>query len=168
MSFDYKTYFLSDLSKHFETCPACEYNQASVANGFLFPFSKITCTITVKFYFIIFWKWDYLHPLYQSTCIILYFWIGILFLLSYFYFKFLYSGFARENYCVMFIHYHVGFFIAFCFIFSVFWFSMCLSFLCCSRSPQKKPFSVQGYHDTRTTKYELQLSPSNLQMLCLL
>lgn len=105
------------------------------------------------------------------------FWIGILFLLSYFYFKFLYSGFARENhcriyisvhYCVMFIHYHVGFFIAFCFIFSVFWFSMCLSFLCCSRSPQKKPFSVQGYHDTRTTKYELQLSPSNLQMLCLL
>lgn len=124
-----------------------------------------------------FWKWDYLHPLYQSTCIILYFWIGILFLLSYFYFKFLYSGFARENhcriyisvhYCVMFIHYHVGFFIAFCFIFSVFWFSMCLSFLCCSRSPQKKPFSVQGYHDTRTTKYELQLSPSNLQMLCLL
>lgn len=85
-----------------------------------------------------------------------------------FYFKFLYSGFARENYCVMFIHYHVGFFIAFCFIFSVFWFSMCLSFLCCSRSPQKKPFSVQGYHDTRTTKYELQLSPSNLQMLCLL
>lgn len=54
MSFDYKTYFLSDLSKHFETCPACEYNQASVANGFLFPFSKITCAITVKFYFIIF------------------------------------------------------------------------------------------------------------------
>lgn len=177
MSFDYKTYFLSDLSKHFETCPACEYNQASVANGFLFPFSKITCTITVKFYFIIFGNGIICIHCTRVHVLYFIFWIGILFLLSYFYFKLLYSGFARENhcciyisvhYCVMFIHYHVGFFIAFCFIFSVFWFSMCLSFLCCSRSPQKKPFSVQGYHDTRTTKYELQLSPSNLQMLCLL
>lgn len=50
-----KTYFLSDLSKHFETCPACEYTQASVANGFVPFFLKIIPrNITVKFYFIIF------------------------------------------------------------------------------------------------------------------
>lgn len=49
MSFDYKTYFLSDLSKHFETCPACEYNQASVANGFLFPFQKLLVPLQSNF-----------------------------------------------------------------------------------------------------------------------
>lgn len=58
-------------------------------NNYLYHYSQIS--------FHHFWKWDYLHPLYQSTCIILYFWIGILFLLSYFYFKFLYSGFARPG-----------------------------------------------------------------------
>lgn len=49
MSFDYKTYFLSDLSKHFETCPACEYNQASAANGFLFPFQKLLVPLQSNF-----------------------------------------------------------------------------------------------------------------------
>lgn len=89
MSFDYKTYFLSDLSKHFETCPACEYNQASVANGFLFPFSKITCTITVKFYFIIFGNGiicihcTRVHVLYFIFGSVYYFYYLVIFILNF-------------------------------------------------------------------------------------
>ena len=71
--------------------------------------------------------------------------------------------------CFIFIHCHAGLpSMLLLILFPVFWFSMRLSFLCCSRSPKKKPFSVQGCPYPRTTKYELQLSPSNQQTLYLL